>query len=202
MGRLRFAATNETDSVCLCFFFEFVLLLRPGICLPLRKRKGTGGIRCEKATSACIQLLKESKKNEETKKASENNDSNDSDTEIPKVYHLEGGILAYLDTIKPSESKYNGECYVFDQRVAVTYNCEPSTKYKSSCHACRHPLSIEEMDGNEHYVEGLSCKYCVNQLSDKQKQRFEMRQRQIQLGLHDFYQTPQQPTPPPININE
>ena len=184
--------------------------MRPFFCLYIRccllefacrfeKFEGTGGIRCEKATSACIQLLKGSEQNADTANANEKND--DDDAEIPKVYHLEGGILAYLDTIKPSESKYHGECYVFDQRVAVTYNCEPSTKYKSSCHACRHPLSIEEMGGNEHYVEGLSCKYCVNQLSDKQKQRFEMRQRQIQLGLHDFYQTPQQPTPP-ININD
>ena len=112
------------------------------------------------------------------------------DDEIPKVYHLEGGILAYLDNIKPSESKYDGECYVFDQRVAVTYGCQPSTKYKQSCHACRHPLSIDEMDPLCFYVEGLSCKYCYHTLTDKQKERFGMRQKQIESGLHDFYTDP------------
>ena len=120
---------------------------------------GTGGIRCEKATSACLQLVPK---------------------DIP-VYHLEGGILAYLDTIPPEQSLFDGECYVFDQRIAVTYGLKASQRYKTSCHACRHPLS-EDDTHREDFVEGLSCRWCVGKLTEQQKARFEARQRQIELA--------------------
>mmetsp|Transcript_16193 Transcript_16193/g.44865 ORF Transcript_16193/g.44865 Transcript_16193/m.44865 type:complete len:143 (+) Transcript_16193:87-515(+) len=122
---------------------------------------GTGGIRCEKATSACMQLV-----------------SNHKDT---PVYHLEGGILAYLDEIPQESSLFDGECYVFDQRIAVTHGLHPSTTYTSSCYACRHPLSTQDLK-REDYLKGLQCRYCVDELTEKQKERFESRQRQIELA--------------------
>lgn len=129
----------------------------------------TGGIRCEKATNSCLNMVPED----------------------VSVYHLEGGILAYLDSVKPDDSLYDGECYVFDQRVAVTYGLEPSKRYFSSCHACRHPLSVEDMERDD-FVNGLSCRWCVDKLTDKQMERFSQRQRQIeiatkngQLHIHD-----------------
>jgi UPF0176 protein len=128
----------------------------------------TGGIRCEKATNMCQRLVPKN---------------------VP-VYHLEGGILAYLDSVKPDDSMFEGDCYVFDQRVAVTYGNKPSTRYVDSCKACRHPLSREELEGEE-YVEGLSCRWCYDKISDKQKDRFAMRQRQVQIarerGVEEFF---------------
>jgi UPF0176 protein len=121
--------------------------------------EGTGGIRCEKATGACLQLVPK---------------------DVP-VYHLEGGILAYLDTIPPEKSLFDGDCYVFDQRIAVTHGLIPSTKWKDSCKACRHPLSTEAMQRDE-FIEGLSCQYCAGHLTDKQRERFEARQLQIELA--------------------
>ena len=121
--------------------------------------KGTGGIRCEKATNACQKLVAK---------------------DVP-VYHLEGGILAYLDEVPEHESMFDGECYVFDQRIAVTYGNQPSTSYKKSCYACRHPLSSEDLLHPD-YVEGLSCSRCIDKLTDKQMERFEQRQRQIELA--------------------
>lgn len=128
----------------------------------------TGGIRCEKATNVCQKLVPDD----------------------VSVYHLEGGILAYLDSVKPEDSMFEGDCYVFDQRVAVTYGNKPSTRYVDSCKACRHPLSEEELKG-EKYIEGLSCVWCYDTLTDKQKDRFTMRQRQVEIarerGVEEFF---------------
>lgn len=132
----------------------------------------TGGIRCEKATNACQKLVSPG---------------------VP-VYHLEGGILAYLDEIQPKDSLFDGDCYVFDQRVAVTYGNQPSTKFTDSCKACRHPLCREDLD-DPSFVEGLSCRWCINQLTDKQRERFASRQRQVEIarkrGIEEFFD-PQQ----------
>lgn len=132
----------------------------------------TGGIRCEKATNVCQTLVP---------------------SDVP-VYHLEGGILAYLDSIPPEESLFDGDCYVFDQRVAVTYGNQPSAKFINSCKACRHPLCKEDMESHE-YVEGLSCRWCYESLTDKQKERFASRQRQVEIarerGVEEFFD-PQQ----------
>lgn len=122
----------------------------------------TGGIRCEKATNAAMQLIP---------------------NDIP-VYHLEGGILAYLDEISEEQSMFDGDCYVFDQRVAVTYKNRPSTTFRQKCHACRHPLSNKDLE-REDYNHGVSCKYCVGQLTHKQEERFSQRQRQMELALKE-----------------
>ena len=121
---------------------------------------GTGGIRCEKATNAAMQLIP---------------------NDIP-VYHLEGGILAYLDEVSEKESMFDGDCYVFDQRVAVTYKNKPSSTFRQKCHACRHPLSNKDLERGD-YKPGVSCRYCVGKLSHEQEERFAQRQRQIQLAL-------------------
>jgi UPF0176 protein len=117
----------------------------------------TGGIRCEKSTS----MAKERFPN-------------------TPIYHLQGGILAYLDAVPEHESLFQGECYVFDQRVAVTHGLQPSVTY-TICHACRHPLSVADRTHVD-YREGLSCSYCVSTITDKQRQRFEERQRQLELA--------------------
>jgi UPF0176 protein len=123
---------------------------------------GTGGIRCEKATNVCLQLVP---------------------SNIP-VYHLEGGILAYLDEIAPTDSLFDGDCYVFDQRVAVTYKLRPSTTYTSTCHGCRHPL-CEDDKADTSYRHGICCRYCIGTLSEQQQQRFAQRQRQMELAMKD-----------------
>ncbi|KAG7351443.1 hypothetical protein IV203_010803 [Nitzschia inconspicua] len=130
----------------------------------------TGGIRCEKATSAGLQLVPK---------------------DVP-VYHLEGGILAYLNDIQPDQSLFEGDCYVFDQRVAVTYGLQPSTIYQQSCHGCRHPLSNDDLKRDD-FVKGVSCRYCSNSLTERKVERYAARQRQIELALlgketcHDIF---------------
>jgi len=100
------------------------------------------------------------------------------------VYHLEGGILAYLDEVAEEQSMFDGDCYVFDQRVAVTYKNKPSTTFRQKCHACRHPLSNKDLERDD-YKHGISCRYCVGQLSQKQEERFAQRQRQMELALKE-----------------
>jgi UPF0176 protein len=117
----------------------------------------TGGIRCEKASSLATTLFPET-----------------------PVYHLEGGILAYLDTVNEDNSMYQGECYVFDQRVAVTHGLQPSEQYVS-CFACRQPLSPQDRQ-DPSYKEGLSCLYCIKEVTEKQMQRFQDRNKQIELA--------------------
>lgn len=120
----------------------------------------------EKATNICLQLIPKN-----------NNIS---------VYHLEGGILAYLDEFadKKEESLFEGDCYVFDQRVAVSYGNKPSTIFQEKCHACRHPLSCDDIKRDD-FVKGLSCKYCVGTISEKQREKFIQRQKQMELALEN-----------------
>jgi UPF0176 protein len=115
----------------------------------------TGGIRCEKATSFV--------------KAEG----------IDDVFHLQGGILKYLETVPKPETKWRGECYVFDERVSVRHDLTPGDHVL--CHACGRPVSPE---GRQHkdYVEGISCAACVNEMTDDQRARFAERQRQITLA--------------------
>jgi len=115
----------------------------------------TGGIRCEKATSLML------------------------DKGFQDVYHLEGGILKYLETIDKDKSLWEGECFVFDQRVAVTHGLSEG-KY-DQCYACRHPLSPDEMNSS-HYIKGISCPYCYNKLTNKKKSSVIERQKQIELA--------------------
>ena len=92
--------------------------------------------------------------------------------------------MAYLDDISEDQSLFDGDCYVFDQRVAVTYKNRPSTNFRQKCHACRHPLSNKDLERID-YVHGLSCKYCVGQLTGEQEERFAQRQRQMELALKE-----------------
>lgn len=115
----------------------------------------TGGIRCEKATS----FVK-----------SEG---------IDEVFHLKGGILKYLETVPETDSKWQGECFVFDDRVSVGHGLELGTFYL--CYACKTPVSAEQRK-DERFVEGLSCPACHDRLTDEQRARFQERQRQIALA--------------------
>ncbi len=112
----------------------------------------TGGIRCEKATAYLRQQGFEG------------------------VHHLEGGILRYLEEISEAESSWRGECFVFDQRVAVNHRLEPGEH--SLCHACGLPLSPADRQLAS-YEEGVSCRHCLGRFSDADRERFAERQRQI-----------------------
>ena len=113
----------------------------------------TGGIRCEKATS----LLK--------KKGYKN------------IYHLKGGILKYLENIPKEKNLFEGECYVFDKRVALDQELEKGSY--SICHACGMPVSIQDQKRKE-YRKGIQCHFCIDQFSDDDRKRFEERQKQIE----------------------
>tara|TARA_Y100001978_G_scaffold190062_1_gene192907 strand:- start:678 stop:1592 length:915 start_codon:yes stop_codon:yes gene_type:complete len=113
----------------------------------------TGGIRCEKATS----LL--------TEKGFKN------------IYHLKGGILKYLEIIPPKDNLYEGECYVFDERVALNNHLKKGSY--TICHACGMPLSLEDKTKKE-FIEGVQCHLCIKKFSDADRIRFAERQRQIE----------------------
>ncbi len=115
----------------------------------------TGGIRCEKSTS----YLK-----------SQN---------FEQVYHLKGGILRYLETVPPSENLWEGECFVFDQRVTVDKNLQPGSYVE--CLACRRIVSAEEQ-AQPGYRKGVSCPHCINESSPEQRARFAERARQFELA--------------------
>ncbi len=115
----------------------------------------TGGIRCEKASAYMKQ------------------------NGFDDVYHLKGGILKYLETQPEEKSLWNGECFVFDQRVAVKHNLEQG-QY-DQCYACRHPIT-EEDKLSSLYIQGVSCHRCHADMTEEQKQRFAERQKQIELA--------------------
>jgi len=115
----------------------------------------TGGIRCEKSTA----YLKEQG--------------------FEEVYHLDGGILKYLEEMPEENSLWQGECFVFDQRVAVKHGLEQGSY--DQCYACRMPLSKEEML-SDNYVKGLSCPHCFENTTAEQKASFAERQRQVELA--------------------
>lgn len=115
----------------------------------------TGGIRCEKATA----FLK-----------SEG---------VEEVYHLEGGILKYLETVPAEESRWEGECFVFDERVSVTHGLEPGSL--ALCRACRRPVTREQQ-ASPLYVSGVSCPACHGDRTDAQRAGYAERDRQEQLA--------------------
>ena len=115
----------------------------------------TGGIRCEKAS---IFLEKRGFKN---------------------VYQLKGGIINYLKKIKKNKSLWKGECYVFDNRVSIKHGLV--TGNFSMCSGCRKPISNKDKKSNK-YEEGVSCPNCHDSLTKSQKERFRMRQKQINLA--------------------
>jgi len=115
----------------------------------------TGGIRCEKSTA----YLKEKG--------------------FDEVYHLQGGILKYLEEVPQEESLWQGECFVFDNRVAVNHALEKGDY--DQCHACRLPITEEDKQ-SEYYEKGVSCPRCYDKLSEAQKTAFKERQKQIELA--------------------
>ncbi len=115
----------------------------------------TGGIRCEKSTA----YLKEQG--------------------FEEVYHLEGGILKYLEEIPQEESLWEGECFVFDNRVTVNHQLEKGDY--DQCHACRRPITEADKE-HEHYVPGVSCHHCHDEFDDAQRERFRQRELQMQLA--------------------
>jgi UPF0176 protein len=115
----------------------------------------TGGIRCEKATALMLELG------------------------FDEVYHLQGGILKYLEEMPPDKNRWDGECFVFDKRVAVDRDLAEGGYVQ--CHACRRPLSTEDMASPD-YREGVSCPKCVGELDDDRAARLEERARQVDLA--------------------
>ncbi len=115
----------------------------------------TGGIRCEKSTA----YLKEQG--------------------FDEVYHLQGGILKYLEEVPEEESLWQGECYVFDGRVAVDHQLEKG-QY-AMCNACRLPITAADME-HQQFEKGVSCPRCFDKHSSEQKARFREREKQVQLA--------------------
>ena len=98
---------------------------------------------------------------------------------VEDVFHLQGGILKYLETIDPANSRWNGECFVFDERVTVTHGLERGTHLL--CRACRNPVSEADRD-SPLYVEGVSCPACYDSRTDDQREGYAERQRQAMLA--------------------
>jgi len=115
----------------------------------------TGGIRCEKSTA----LLRAEG--------------------IDEVYHLDGGILSYLDAVPASDSLWRGECFVFDGRVALTHGLMPGTA--QLCHACRRPVTPQQTRAPE-WEEGVSCPACRAEFTEADRARFRERHRQVRLA--------------------
>ena len=115
----------------------------------------TGGIRCEKASTLMIK------------------------NGCEEVYQLDGGVIKYLEEMNESESLWDGECFVFDDRVSIKHGLVEGDF--SLCHACRMPISEEDIESAE-YIEGISCPNCFGIHSEEKKKRFEERQKQIKLA--------------------
>ena len=91
------------------------------------------------------------------------------------VYQLKGGIINYLD-VKKKDSLWSGDCFVFDNRVSIKHGLKPGNL--KICPGCRNPIKLSERKSN-FYEQGVSCPNCYNNLTNSQKQRFRMRQKQI-----------------------
>lgn len=115
----------------------------------------TGGIRCEKSTAYLRQQG------------------------FDEVYHLEGGILKYLEEVPEEQSLWQGECFVFDNRVTVKHGLIRGDY--DQCHACRRPIT-EQDKASIHYVQGVSCPHCHDSQTPEQRQRYAERERQMQLA--------------------
>jgi UPF0176 protein len=115
----------------------------------------TGGIRCEKASSFLLQKG------------------------FQEVYHLKGGILKYLEAVPAEESLWEGECFVFDERIAVKHGLEIGSH--DMCRSCGHPISDEDK-ASPAYEEGISCPYCIDSLTEEKRSRQQEKQRQIELA--------------------
>ena len=92
------------------------------------------------------------------------------------VYQLKGGIINYLDNVKKKDSLWSGDCFVFDNRVSIKHGLKPGNL--KICPGCRNPIKLSEKKSN-FYEQGVSCQNCYNKLTNSQKKRFRMRQKQI-----------------------
>jgi UPF0176 protein len=153
IGTFRGAIDPKTTN-----FREFPQWVREHLD-PTRHRKVamfcTGGIRCEKASSFMLQ------------------------EGFEEVYHLRGGILKYLEDVPEEQSTWEGECFVFDNRVAVDHRLEKGSY--DQCYACRHPITEQDKQ-SQHYQRGICCPRCYDSLSADQLARFAERQKQVQLA--------------------
>ena len=153
IGTFKDAVNPKTDS-----FRQFPAYVKENMDPAKQKKVAmfcTGGIRCEKSTA----YMKEQG--------------------FDEVYHLQGGILKYLETVPEEESLWEGECYVFDKRVSVTHALEKG-QY-DVCHACRLPITEADKQ-HEQYLQGVSCHHCFDKTTDAQRERFAEREKQIQLA--------------------
>jgi len=115
----------------------------------------TGGIRCEKASALMLELG------------------------FSEVYQLQGGILNYLEQVGDDDNRWQGECFVFDSRVAVDRDRAEGGYVQ--CHACRRPLSTEDLASSD-FREGVSCPKCISELNPERASRLEERRRQVRLA--------------------
>ena len=115
----------------------------------------TGGIRCEKSTA----YMKTQG--------------------FDEVYHLKGGILKYLEETPQQESLWEGECFVFDERVTVNHRLEKGSY--DQCNACRMPITQDDK-ASDRFKQGVSCPHCYDRLTTSQKMRFRERQKQMELA--------------------
>lgn len=153
LGTFQHAVNPKTDT-----FREFPDYVKENLDPEKHKKVAmfcTGGIRCEKSTA----YLKEQG--------------------FDEVYHLEGGILKYLEEVPAEESLWEGDCYVFDGRVAVNHSLEKS-EYEL-CNACRLPITEEDKQ-SEQFESGVSCPKCFGTHTEEQMERFREREKQVQLA--------------------
>jgi UPF0176 protein len=153
IGSFRGALDPETTT-----FREFPAYVRKHLDPGRHKKVAmfcTGGIRCEKASAFMLQ------------------------EGFEEVYHLRGGILKYLEEVPEDDSLWQGECFVFDNRVAVNHSLEKG-QY-DQCYGCRHPIT-EQDKRSEHYQKGVCCPRCFDTLTAEQMSSFRERQKQIELA--------------------
>ncbi|PCJ24652.1 MAG: hypothetical protein COA96_09005 [SAR86 cluster bacterium] len=153
IGTFKSAVNPETDS-----FREFPDYVAKNLDPAKHKKVAmfcTGGIRCEKSTAYLKQQGFE------------------------EVFHLKGGILKYLEEVPEQESQWQGECFVFDNRVTVNHNLEQGDY--DQCHACRMPITQQDKQ-SEHYQKGVSCHHCFDKHSSEQVKRYAERERQMELA--------------------
>ena len=154
VGTFKHAVNPNTDS-----FREFPDYVKTQLDPTKHKKVAmfcTGGIRCEKSTA----YLKEQG--------------------FDEVYHLEGGILQYLEDVPAEDTLWEGECFVFDERVTVNHSLEKG-QY-DQCNACRLPITADDK-ASDKYEHGISCPSCFDKTSNQQKSRFRERERQMSLAI-------------------
>lgn len=154
IGTFKHAINPKTHS-----FREFPEYVRQNLDPNKHKKVAmfcTGGIRCEKASSYML------------------------GQGFEEVYHLKGGILKYLEEVPKEQSLWEGECFVFDERIAVQHGLEQGTY--DMCVGCGHPISDEDKL-SPHYEEGICCPYCFDSLTEDKRMRLEEKKRQHQLRM-------------------